>query len=207
MDRIIAPQDLITSAFEQFFEPEGLLFKAAREEPNLALAFSFTLSMENFGYEKDGNTCHDQWRRRYDRKLHFIVTSRHRVYTATIADDRGSDDHTVWFAKPWEVPVHLWTNTSNHSSCWRSDGLRMVHGEVRAAYEHCFEWMPEAHKRSFSAACSNIHTTWGSGICNGPLFSVVRVTRMEHEDPVVRQRHYHDRLATVTEVKLKMEVL
>lgn len=207
MDYLIAPQALITSAFEQFFEPEGLLFKAAREEPGLALAFALTLSMENFGYEKDGNTLHEEWRRRYDRKLHFIVTSRHRVYIATIADDRGSDDHTLWFAKPWEVPAHLWTNTSNHSSCWRSDGLSIIHTVVYEAYKHCFAWMPEEHNRCSPRCRAYVHTTWGSGICNGPLFTVVRVTRTEHEDPKVRQQHYHDRLAKVEEVKLKMEVL
>jgi hypothetical protein len=206
MDRIIAPENLITGAFDQFFEREGLLFDAGREDPNLALAFSLSLSMENFGYEKDGNTHHEEWRRRYDRKLHFIVSSRHRVYVAVIADERSDEGRKVWFAKPWEVPVHMWTNTSNHDSCWRSDGLRIVHTEIRSAYEHCFAWMPEEHSRGFYAACANIHTTWGPGLCNGPLFSIVRIQRKEHEDPHIRQHHYHDCLAKVEEVKLKMEV-
>ena len=202
MNPIISPETIITAAFDQFFQrDDGLLFKASQDMPGLGLAFTVGLDMENYGYERDGNTHHEEWRRRYNTTIHVIVTCRHRVYVALVPD------RDQWFTKPWELPVSLWENTSNHDSCWRSDGLRVFHSEVRAAYEQCFAWMPEEHRSTWAHARSSLHTVWGTGLCTGPLFSVVRVVRKEHEDEKIRQQNYRDQLASVEEVKLQVSLI
>ena len=103
----IAVDSLILSMYEQ----SRALGALDWEKPNTAQLFRVNMRLSHNGYRNEV----------YLKKLEktgrcvmsIIVTSRHRVYVAHHADYR--DAHAV---------VGSFVNTSNHDSCWKSDGVQ-----------------------------------------------------------------------------------
>ncbi|MFO7819747.1 MAG: hypothetical protein R6V17_05855 [Halanaerobacter sp.] len=105
-------------------------------DPSLAMFFRVTLSIHNYGYEKDGNTPHPEWRCAFYRDISIIITARYRVFVAI-------DD-----AKPTEERIDpgKFQNTSNHDSCWKSDGLACIWQTIMQGYDFCFAHVPKEHR-------------------------------------------------------------
>jgi hypothetical protein len=132
---IIKAESVIRSMWEQFFGHNGLLKNAYWEHSDLALHFQVEISINNYGYEKDGNTFHQEWERHFFRVVEIIVTSKHQVFVRT---------HTApVFTSKDPSP---WINTSNHDSCWHSDGLRAIWDTLMYGYNFCYDHVPEEHR-------------------------------------------------------------
>lgn len=86
-----------------------------RERPSTALRFDLTMSVSHNGYLKDGSTYVEAYDNRAITKISVIVTARHRVYIAASAE---KDQH--------DFEPDDFVNTSNHDSCWKSDGLNLL---------------------------------------------------------------------------------
>lgn len=77
-----------------------------------ALVVSFDVSFSHHGFGPDGNTPHEYGERHLRKYVHFVLTGNVHVWCYTGPEwdiDRISPDE--------------WHNTSNHDSCWRSDGI------------------------------------------------------------------------------------
>lgn len=112
----IKAESIIHAAWDQVFR--GNLIPDPWSS-NLALVFNVEIGVQNFGYERDGNTHHPEWERDFFRSLVIVVTARHEVFlrkSPAHVSDREID----------KIPALEWVNTSNHDSCWRSDGLREI---------------------------------------------------------------------------------
>ena len=68
-----------------------------------------TLDLRMFHYE---NSCESEYKR--SSLVHTLFTSNTSVFVVESAH------YKRWY----EIPVGDWKNTSNHDSCWRSDGMR-----------------------------------------------------------------------------------
>lgn len=102
----------------------------------MALRFCVEVSGENYGYERDGNTYHEEWQKSYTKYLHILVTSGHNVYVAE-SDLRVVPD------------VALFNNVSNHSDCWFADGIEAsVNEMVRVADATINDHVPEEHRHN-----------------------------------------------------------
>lgn len=77
--------------------------------------FSCQLDVENMGFRKDGYTQVFSWKGEFCIQLGVIVTRQHNVFVAVNMFTRGE--------KICRIENLPWENTSNHDSCWRSDGL------------------------------------------------------------------------------------
>jgi hypothetical protein len=104
----------------------------AKVDGDMAMYFQVRLSMENYGYENDGNTNHQDWRRHYTSFLHIFVTRRYKVFIA-VSQEMFLND----------VDPTLFKNVSNHDSAWESAIGDAFRSEFGKAKEHCFDWMEE----------------------------------------------------------------
>jgi hypothetical protein len=91
--------------------------------PNLALRFDIAMSVNHNGYLADGNTHVEAYDQSATTYISVIVTSRHRVYVAASSEKMR-----------FEFTPEDFTNTSNHDSCWKSDGLTLL---TRAYFDMC----------------------------------------------------------------------
>lgn len=183
----IRVRSVIESLYNQLLHPAHGLLKYWHADPALALMFSVHISQENYGYEKNGNTHHDEWRRRYNSTVHVIITARHRVYVA-IGGFR------------WKtIPMTDWKNTSNHDSEWRG-GLSPIDQEISNAWDHCYRWMEDDE-----VACAHMpenmyypqpHVYMGQGLSSSEPIKFVRVTRA----PLEPRDSYFDQITAIEEV-------
>ncbi len=102
---------------------------------NLAMHFVVEINACNHGYEKDGNTYHKGWERSYRIYMHYIVSSYRNVWCALSDSPLLSD-----------VPLDTFKNTSNHDTCWRSDGFRDIFNAYFNAYKMCYSHIPDEHR-------------------------------------------------------------
>jgi len=117
----------------------------------LAMTFFVNLYVTNGGYERDGNTYHPEWERTYRKDLVVIITQYKQVFIGELisrnkylfVDRRALEHHLDQFE---------FDNTSNHDSCWRSDGLAKIDSILYDGYKHCFEHVPEEHRPSMMEA-------------------------------------------------------
>jgi hypothetical protein len=195
----VDPIQLIYSAYNQFFlwdnsfVPKTLLEK----RPNLALYFKLDFSIDNYGFEKDGNTRHKEWKRSFRKILHVIVTTQHRVYTLT-TDDLKEDS----FNKASE-----WKNISNHDFCWHSDGLNDIQDVFMEGYEYCWGHVPEEHRDTPAAAWHFCHFG-GSGWLTPEYLSFVEVIRRPTTKKERQERgvddNYLDKLKSIKPVRFSI---
>lgn len=157
---VIKAEDVIVSQWEQFFGHRGVI--EGSYQTDLGLLFEVEISAENFGYEKDGNTHHEEWERRFFAVLEIVVTARHEVFVRR----HGNPVSMSKGAGPW-------VNTSNHDSCWRSDGLRQIWETLVEAHEHCWSHMPEQHAKSMNEM--HTHCNVNGGVFSKGAVQFVRV--------------------------------
>jgi hypothetical protein len=182
---LINVEQLVASLFEQCMDVWG---SNPRNIPDTyAQHFCLRLGVENFGYEKDGNTFHEAWKRSYRRYIHVIITSRRNVFVAAMDNP---------YIK--EVDPSLFLNSSNHDSCWRSDGLTIFRRELGKAWDHCYGWMEEnpVAKRHLpqTMLSMDIFTTFGEGFISVKPLSFVKV---EFGPPDDLQDPYHRKLLSI----------
>lgn len=196
---LVCINQLIITLWDQFFCPrEGLMAQASQKDPNLGLHVALRFEVNNNGYEKDGNTHHKDWERNYFRVIHVIVTSQKRVYVASVPDDESRQ-----FLEPVErVPVSMFKNTSNHDAGWRTDGMRIFHEEMRKAYEHCYDPVPEEHRAGWNDM--NVFTELGGMFGHAKAFNIVRIERTY--DPDQDWQGYFDILTKVERVNFSINV-
>lgn len=147
-----------------------------------AMVFFITIRCANYGYESDGNTHHEEWERSYARRLIYIVTERHNVFLGTIKPGLTDEEYEkVRLADRSALSNHLdlfeWINTSNHDSCWRSDGFRHVFDYSMEAWDACYAHVPDAHRKAPIEADVSVSMHEGSF---GAPFQFARLELMVH---------------------------
>lgn len=174
---IIKAEDIIIAQYDQFFGHDAVVENAYYTD--LALYFEVNINVENFGYERDGNTHHEDWARNFYRDLKIVVTAKHEVFVKMGAGD--------------------WVNTSNHDSCWRSDGLRIIWETMHEGWEHCWKHVPEEHR--VTPAQMHRHCT-----INGGCFSKGAVQFMRVKTELKEGDHYRRVLTEARRVKFSVQI-
>jgi hypothetical protein len=126
---IIRPESIMQDLASQFVVHNRNII------PNAGILMTLEIHAENHGYERNGNTFHKSWRARYLKYLHYIVVKEHSVFVAI-------SDEFDWR----NISLKEWSNTSNHDSCWRSDGFHNVFPEIMKAYHACYDHIPKKHQ-------------------------------------------------------------
>lgn len=148
-------------------------YRSIRCEGVYGMYFQYCFRFDNYGYEKDGETRHGEWERRYSRVVHVVVTETHNVF---IAIDDGD-----FLRKSEKDMISLeWENTSNHDSCWRSDGLNEIRKALWNGYKQCWSHVPEEHRRCLNEA--DIHGEFHNWFFGNPPFQLVHVTAESVDD-------------------------
>lgn len=145
---IIKAEEVIVGQWEQFFGHRGLVKDAYSTD--LGLRFEVEIDVRNFGFEQDGNTHHDAWRREFLAVLEIVITARHEVFVRRHSDlvARSKD-------------AGEWLNTSNHDSCWREDGLRPIWEALVEGHKHCWSHMPAQHSKSMNEMTRDCNVNGG----------------------------------------------
>jgi hypothetical protein len=152
---------------------------------NEGIHFCLKIDIESYGYEKDGSTCHPEWKRRKLAYMHYIVTYPHSVYMAL-----GEDENMP--------PATLFKNTSNHDSCWRSDGFRDLFSTFIEMYDACYSNVPKEHRPS-PRSC-DYRLTLRCGWLSAPVFDFVEVESVYCEDG------YHKDLLSIKNIKKSLTI-
>ena len=133
----------------------------------LAMVFIVRMTMTNNGYEKDGETHHEEWERRASRQVVCVITENHNVYVGEVKPEflvprigRTTLTHCLNSIK--------WDNASNHDSCWRTDGLRIFHTTESSMYHECFDHVPSKHRPIPAAVDPWVQI--GEDFISGPMF-------------------------------------
>jgi hypothetical protein len=127
----VSVESIIIGVWEQMFGHNGLLQDQRRE---LATRSVVTFSISNYGYERDGSTHRPEWVRHFYRDLEIVVTGQHQVFIRELAMTG--------------LPVSDWVNTSNHDSCWRTDGLQLIWETLREGWSQCWSHVPQPHQQT-----------------------------------------------------------
>ena len=128
---------IICSLYEQILDCR---YSKNKDLPrNTAILFSVRVDAESMGFENDGNTRHDEWRRRMLARCYVLITTNYKVFFA-----RGEDCLSVHES---DLPTpSAWKNVSNHDSCWRHS----FDSELIELCHECADWawenVPDEHK-------------------------------------------------------------
>lgn len=191
MNNLRATQ-VITDLFEQLRDRDKLDI-LQWDRPDIAMYTCIQINSENHGYEADGNTHHPEWQSRVSRMIHVIITSRNRVYLAI------TDNHPDY--KIEKLDPSLFKNTSNHSSCWRSDGLDQIDSVIRDSVFETIETTPEGpHRDTFAEGLHGMFNNFGDGFISHEPISIVSVTCGDYVD----DNRYRDCLTSIKKMKVKM---
>jgi hypothetical protein len=123
---MIAPieSEMTIAALVEMFLPmvrasnqEALAANGYREGniDQLAIHICLDMSARYSGYLEDGNTMSDYEPKVVGNYIHFLFLGNVTVFAAVTKEPNIN-----------MVPTDRWENTSNHDSCWRSDGLRPI---------------------------------------------------------------------------------
>lgn len=110
----VQASNLVCSLYDRF---RSLLTNDFAEGKNRceALLVSISTQFSHSGYAEDGNTLHEYGSSEVYTYAHFILCGN--VYVWSYTGPEGN---------PVKVPLEQWKNTSNHDSCWRSDGVNSI---------------------------------------------------------------------------------
>lgn len=126
---LIEPRDILCGLASQFVVHNRNIAS------DCGILMSLRICGDNHGYEKDGSTFHKRWIAHYTKTIHFIVVNPYSVFAAI-------SDRYDWRS----ISMDEWKNTSNHASCWRTDGFRDIFPETMKAYHVCYDHIPEKHR-------------------------------------------------------------
>lgn len=79
------------------------------------LRFNLDVSCSCYGYDEE-DKYHKEWENRERNEVSIIVSAPHNVFVNTINSILGI-----------EKQLKNYENTSNHDSCWRTDGINLHH--------------------------------------------------------------------------------
>lgn len=181
----VDPKSIVTNLYDQFSQMSFLDW----EHPERGLHVVFDVHASELGYRKgpDGteDVHHPEWEKQVGVYLHVIVTSRRRMYHAYSSE-----------YKPEKVDPKLWTNGSNHDSCWPSS--MPFDDWYFWACEYVQQAVPDEHKKPPYM----VHVTGRfGGFITSPGLNFVKVTR----EPIEGE-HYFDKLTKVEQLKFKIVV-
>ena len=172
---------------KNFHNPNALNLVGPFEDHDIGIHVCFSIDIEQYGYEKDGNTHHPEWQGRSQKCVHYIMLRYHRIFMAVV------DTYD-----PTKVELKDWINTSNHDSCWRSDGVqREARKAFIEAHETAYANTPDENTPPpiLSSDCAEIGLRWHG---NTP-FEYVRV---KHE-AIDQKNTYHRKLTEITKLRIK----
>jgi hypothetical protein len=115
------------------------------------------------------------------RSFFVMVCGGTRVFIAPRWNSEDDSNKTAPFY-PSFVQEELWENTSNHDSCWRSDGFRFISDNWR-----------EMHDLFDKDAKLNSYTMLG--MRSNPVMDVIISHKSEDED-----NSYHRQIVSVTRI-------
>lgn len=122
-----------------------------------ALVVSVSANFAHHGFEQDGNTQHEYGERHVRNYCHFLLCGNVHVWVYT-----GDEPD------PMQVPLDQWANTSNHDSCWRTDGVRSQLSELY--FKSCYEVQEHLPERLQKAPVNVTHyCTVGRFLGEGPF--------------------------------------
>ena len=159
--------------FEQFVDKKDT-FKR-----NEGIYFIVKADGTNFGFENDGNTRHDEWECRIIKYFHIIFLSNRNVFISI------SDSEKLSAAETWK-------NTSNHDTCFRTDGTQNLIDLYFKINNQIFRKTPEEHREA--PIMGNVKLNLHHGFFSGPVFKFVKVEKKLMKDG------YHSRLVKIEEI-------
>ena len=175
---------VLANFFDQFVDPWG----SSNQSPftqNQGVLFTVQLNHEYY-HEKHGNGC-------IHAHCHIIITAKKNVFFACEEDENG------WPVIDWrKIPVDKWYNTSNHDSCWRTDGFRKLYEKDQECFEKAHAYVPNGYKFSYSDA--HQFNRIGTGITAHKFVNFVEI---EHE-ALDSGNSYHRKITSIKELKAKL---
>lgn len=178
------PTSIIVALFEQLMDWHVARPDLPSEEAHkYGMLFTADVSCNNFGYENDGSTHHREWEAAYRKFLHIIILRPRQVFVAI-------SNEPSWKA----IPLDEFENTSNHDSCWRTDGLRAITNQYFTSHDACFSHMPDEHKQApcYSSAGVSLIPLFG------PLFRFVKADTELFDDG---SYHHKRKITSLKEVQ------
>ncbi len=161
IEKRLDPISVICQLFEQFVDyRNGVITDEQVKHISGQLGAYFTLFIRchNLGYEKDGNTYHQEWEKEKKFYAHVVILRSRKVFIALSKEDRID-----------KIPLTDFVNTSNHDSCWRY-GFDEILKAIGGAYDFCYDNpdIPEEHKTDIKDAGIYVefNTLFGHKILN-----------------------------------------
>lgn len=116
-----------------------------------ALRFCVEVYGSNFGYDTDTDrTYHPEWVTNFKRFIHIIITTHPNVFVAVTENPKD------------EIPIEQWYNSSNHDTCWKTDGFNILDQVLGEAYKACWRNVPKDKVKSphDSHVYCDLHSLW-----------------------------------------------
>lgn len=166
MNNINAKHIMVTLA-SQFFDryaPGPVIGIPARDDykPNVGLYMAYSFCVSNHGYEKDGNTRHQEWEHHVSETIHAIVVRPHSVFIARTKRSVTLKD----------IDPGSFINTSNHDSCW-VEGFNEIDTALFDACDEVNKDTPEEHRRA--PIETSVFAQMAQSFSNRDLFTFVKV--------------------------------
>jgi len=139
----------------------------------------FQLNMSLSYYTNDGS---------YDtsRQVFFLYTGNTSVFVAVAPEDER------WYG--WKnIPLDAWKNTSNHDSCWRSDG---THSPLIALYFEMAEEIGTRMEKYGLVAPAPAKMSQFNNLQGSELFTEVHV--ITESDPDTHNPSYFRKIKSIT---------
>ena len=149
---------------------------------NEGICFCIKVDAECYGYEKDGNTHHEEWEGRDIKYMYIMILRGNQVFTNISSDFSSS------------IPTLGWKNTSNHDSCWRGGSDELV-GLCFDCWDEAFYNCPK--KARPSTKNEGLRVALGFGLIEQP-FKLVEVTK--EPDLSIDDTGYHKKILSVKEI-------
>lgn len=138
------------------------------------------ISCSNHGFDRNG-LYHGNWKQTNSvRFLHILILSSRKVFVSV------ARNYQHGIPKP-----EMFNNTSNHDSCWRSDGLNEVSKAYNQVYEDCWGHIKDTFK--IPPIMANF---WAQ-------FSDFKFVKVEHE-ALNKDDSYWRKLSKIEEVKYRL---
>lgn len=162
---LVNVKDVIKNFYEQFIDNTNI---DSPFKPNQGVVFSIHLSHIHHGYNKDGSEHFDGWEGSSMSIVYILITANKNVFYANHKDEKGQIvlDYNL-------IPASKWVNTSNHDSCWHTDGFSQLSQDDFKIYEEANKNVPLEFRPSYNEACKHIQL--GHGICNSKLVKFIEV--------------------------------
>ena len=123
---------------------------------------------------------------------HFIITAYKNVFFAC-------EKVNGFPVMDWRlIPLDKWHNTSNHDTCWRTDGFRKLYEKDWECFEKAHANVPSEHKPSYNNA--HQFNRIGTGIAAHKFVNFVEI---EHE-ALDSRNSYHRKITSIKELKAKL---